>query len=65
MDIDAELALRERIMVELAGHLAGTAGPTITRADLERFPMDDGTHRRLVDRSRGIWNPGSSGRPSR
>jgi putative restriction endonuclease len=53
---DPELELRERIMVELAGRIATTGG-TITRDELDSFPIGPGTKLRLIDRSRGIWNP--------
>jgi putative restriction endonuclease len=58
VDVAAELALRQRIMSELAGRLTETDG-TITRPELEAFPVGPGDVRRLVDRSRGIWNPSS------
>jgi putative restriction endonuclease len=44
-------------MVELAGHIAESGG-TITRTELDAFRLGLGETRRLVDGSRGIWNPG-------
>jgi putative restriction endonuclease len=58
VDLDAELVLRTRIMSELAARLTETDG-TITRAELDAFPLASGESQRLVDRSRGIWNPRS------
>ena len=56
MDIEAERDLRDRIFVEMAGHVSMTGG-TITRLELSDFPIGGGSSRRLVDQSRGIWNP--------
>jgi putative restriction endonuclease len=55
LSLSADLALRERIMVRLA-HVADQSGGTITREQLTNFDID-GDKRRLVDASRGIWNP--------
>lgn len=33
------------------------SGGTLTRVDLSNFPLGDGTSRRLMDTSKGIWNP--------
>jgi putative restriction endonuclease len=51
-----ELVLRERIMDGLRDHLAASGG-TITRAEMSPFLVDAGLSIRLVDASRGIWNP--------
>jgi putative restriction endonuclease len=50
-----ELALRERIF-ELLVERTARSGGTITRDELSHFDVD-GTERRLIDTSRGIWNP--------
>jgi putative restriction endonuclease len=55
LSLSADLALRERIMERLA-HVRDQEGGTITRAQLTDFEVD-GERRRLVDASRGIWNP--------
>lgn len=56
MDVEAERHLRDRIMLELSARLTET-GETITRPELTRFPVGLGEFRRLIDQSRGIWNP--------
>ena len=56
MDIEAELRLRRQIMDELSGFLTETGG-VITRDELTYFPLESGEVRRLIDQSRGIWNP--------
>ena len=55
LSLSADLALRERIMESLA-RLRDQTGGTITREQLTNFELD-GERRRLVDASRGIWNP--------
>ena len=55
LSLSADLALRERIMERLA-HLRDQSGGTVTRDQLTNFVFD-GEQRRLVDASRGIWNP--------
>lgn len=55
LSLSADLALRERIMERLA-HLRDQSGGTVTRDQLTKFDFD-GEQRRLVDASRGIWNP--------
>jgi putative restriction endonuclease len=56
MELDPELALRERIMHALAGATARSGG-TLTHHELDSFDLGDGEVRRLRDTSRGIWNP--------
>ncbi len=51
-----ELALRERIMDGLREHLT-LSGGTITRAELTPFLVDADLRIRLIDASKGIWNP--------
>ena len=50
-----ELALRERIMAALAERAARNGG-VITRRELSAFAVD-GQELRLIDISKGIWNP--------
>lgn len=50
-----ELALRERIMATLADR-ASRSGGVVTRRELSAFEVD-GEERRLIDISKGIWNP--------
>jgi hypothetical protein len=50
-----ERMLRQLIMDRLAERTAHNGG-FITRAELSAFPVD-GQDRRLVDTTRGIWNP--------
>lgn len=50
-----ELALRQRIF-DLLVERAARSGGTLTREELSHFDVD-GTERRLIDTSRGIWNP--------
>lgn len=47
--------LRERILSALERRLVQTGG-VLTRDELSAFPVD-GSPRRLIDTSRGIWNP--------
>jgi putative restriction endonuclease len=56
VDVSLELALRHRIMAGLREHLEASGG-TITRDELSPFLVDQGLRIRLIDRSRGIWNP--------
>lgn len=56
MDIEAEFRLRRQIIEELSGRLTETGG-VITRDELTSFPLGSGDVRRLIDQSRGIWNP--------
>lgn len=51
-----ETALRRQIMQRLEDVVARNGG-VISRAELSAFDLGDGTTRRLVDQSRGIWNP--------
>jgi putative restriction endonuclease len=54
--IDDELRLRERIMHLLTEAVAASPDGTLHRRQLEAFDVD-GVPRRLIDASRGIWNP--------
>ena len=54
VDIESERVLREQIMHELTVRTA--AQGYVTRAELSALPVAGGT-RRVVDASRGIWNP--------
>lgn len=56
MDLAEDRALRERIMHRLAARTA-SAGGFLTREELSHFEVGDGTRRRLIDTSKGIWNP--------
>ena len=56
MDLDDETVLRERIMASLAARVLSNGG-SITRAELEAFPVSGTENRRLIDTSKGIWNP--------
>ena len=51
-----ELELRTRIFSALRTHTAASGG-TITRAELSPFLVDETLSLRLIDQSRGIWNP--------
>ncbi len=48
--------LRDRLMHRLATRVAQSGG-FLTRAELSDFDLGDGTRRRLIDTSKGIWNP--------
>ncbi len=56
VDGDTEASLRKSIMAKLAGRTAQNGG-VISRAELSSFDLGDGSSRRLIDQSRGIWNP--------
>jgi putative restriction endonuclease len=56
MEPDDETVLRERIMASLAARVL-TNGGSVTRAELEAFPVSSTESRRLIDTSKGIWNP--------
>jgi putative restriction endonuclease len=56
MQLEDEVALRERIMHRLATRTAETGG-FLTRAELSDFEHSPGQRRRLIDTSKGIWNP--------
>ncbi len=56
MDPSAEEQLRRRIMERLALR-SEFAGGFLTRTELSAFDLGDGTRRRLLDTSKGIWNP--------
>src|SRR4051794_609080 len=43
-------------MARLSDRMAATGG-SVTRAQLSDFPVGDGSTRRLIDTSKGIWNP--------
>lgn len=51
-----EVLVRQLIMERLALRVAA-AGGFLTRAELSDFDLGDGTRRRLMDISKGIWNP--------
>lgn len=51
-----ELLLRERIFRRLATRTAESGG-FLSRAELSDFDLGDGTRIRLIDTSKGIWNP--------
>lgn len=51
-----EELLRERLMHRLATRVAESGG-FLDRVELSHFDLGDGTHRRLMDTSKGIWNP--------
>ena len=53
-----ERGLRQHIMQRLEDVVTKNGG-VISRAELSAFDLGDGTTRRLVDQSRGIWNPQS------
>ena len=53
--IDEEV-LRERIFERLRVRVQQSGG-FLTREELSDFSMGDGTSRRLIDTSKGIWNP--------
>jgi len=55
-DVTAEIALRERIMSRLAARVA-LSGGFLSREELSAFDMGHGPPRRLIDTSKGIWNP--------
>jgi len=55
LSLTDDLKLRERIMVRLA-HVRDQGGGVVTREQLSNFDIDGG-QRRLIDQSRGIWNP--------
>lgn len=51
-----ELVLRERIFERLRSR-AEQSGGFLTRDELSAFDLGDGSSRRLIDTSKGIWNP--------
>lgn len=53
---DEEHVLRQRIMDRLTQRVA-VSGGFLTRAELSDFDLGDGRRRRLMDTSKGIWNP--------
>lgn len=55
LDLPADFALRDKIMSRLA-HLRDQSGGVVSRDQLTNFEVD-GERRRLIDASRGIWNP--------
>lgn len=55
MDEDSERAVRDRIMHAVANHFSQEA--VLTRDALTSFDTGDGHAIRLIDESRGIWNP--------
>lgn len=54
--LDEELSLRGRIMASLAERTA-VSGGFLSRTELSDFTFGLGEHRRLIDSSKGIWNP--------
>src|SRR5215204_4762043 len=48
--------LREQIFQRLRARLLESGG-FLTREELSSFDVGDGTRRRLIDTSKGIWNP--------
>jgi hypothetical protein len=56
VNVEGELRLRDRIMYLLTQAVAASADGTLSRTQLSAFDVD-GTSRRLIDASRGIWNP--------
>lgn len=56
MALADDLSARERIMQSLAERMA-TGVESLTRAEIEAFPINGGATMRLIDASRGIWNP--------
>jgi putative restriction endonuclease len=53
---EVESALRELIMRRLAARVDESGG-FLGREELSDFDIGDGTRRRLMDTSKGIWNP--------
>lgn len=51
-----ELNLRDQIMRRLTTRVAQSGG-FLTRQELSSFDLGNGTSRRLMDTSKGIWNP--------
>jgi putative restriction endonuclease len=56
MGVAEDTALRELIMHRLATRVAESGG-FLSRAELSDFDLGNGLHRRLIDTSKGIWNP--------
>lgn len=56
MSMALDVELRSQIMERLAARVAA-AGGFLTRVELSDFEFGDGLRRRLMDTSRGIWNP--------
>ena len=55
VDSLAERVLRERLFAAV-GAMADRSGGFVKRVELEKLPMDGEVYR-LIDQSRGIWNP--------
>lgn len=55
LELAADLALRQEIMTALASRTAESGG-FLTRSELSSFSVG-GQTRRLIDSSKGIWNP--------
>jgi putative restriction endonuclease len=55
VNLDDERALRDEIGARLNALVETRT--VVTRDELSSFPMGSGVTRRLVDQSRGIWNP--------
>lgn len=45
------------LVMDAIGELAAANGGWVTRAELSALRLADGTTRRAIDQSRGIWNP--------
>jgi putative restriction endonuclease len=56
LPLPEEELLRAQIMGRLARRVAQSGG-FLSRAELSDFELPDGTRRRLMDTSKGIWNP--------
>lgn len=56
VSLESELQLRENVMNRLASRVAETGG-FLSRAELSDFDLGNGARRRLMDTSKGIWNP--------
>lgn len=56
MTIQEDLALRALIMERLAERVS-VSGGYLTRSQLSAFDLGIGVQRRLIDTTRGIWNP--------
>ena len=56
MTPEDELLLRQMIMERLASRVA-EAGGFLTRQELSDFEVGPGVRRRLIDTTKGIWNP--------
>ena len=55
--MSASDAILRSLILKTVTDRASEHGGTLTRADLTHLPLPDGTQVRVIDRSRGIWNP--------